>query len=95
MTTEKSKEWTDYVKPQDMGIAFLWANFAGFVLPADASETQRNEMRKAYYAGFFECFKVMNDYAVRLPEDEAAKLFERLCEENEQFFNKMMKEHLP
>jgi hypothetical protein len=88
----KPKEWQDYVKADDMSVAFLWLNFAGFVLPPNAPEIQRDEMKKAFYAGFLECFKVMNDYATALPDDEATKLFARLSRESKDFYRLMLEE---
>ena len=77
-----------------MSGGFLWTNFASLVMPPDmpVSALQREEMRKAFYAGFFEAFKVLNDYAVELPSDQAAKVLEKLDDEAREFFKKMIEE---
>jgi hypothetical protein len=85
--------WPDIVKPEDMSIAYLWTNFAGYVLPPEAPPVQREEMRKAFFAGFTECFKVMNDYATGLPEAQAVGLLDRLNAEALAFYKRMKQEH--
>lgn len=85
--------WPDVVKPADMSIGLLWKLFEGHVIPVDASAIQRDEMKKAFFAGFTECFKVMNDYAVTLDESAAVKLFTKLSEESHAFYERMKREH--
>ena len=80
------------VKPADMSIAFLWTNFAGLVLPAETPDLQREEMRKAFFAGFLECFHVVNDYATTLPEKDAVAVLSRLNDEGRAFFEKLIAE---
>lgn len=91
MTTPTT--YPEIIKPADMSIALLWTAFAGYVLPADASPVQREEMKKAFFAGFTECFKVMNDYATELDEQAAVQLFTRLNNECIEFYERMKKEH--
>jgi hypothetical protein len=93
MSGRKLPEWPDFVKPEDMSIAFLWTNFAGHVLPPEAGPTQREEMRKAFFAGFTECFKVINDYCTRLNERDAVALLDRLNQEALAFYKRMKEEH--
>jgi hypothetical protein len=90
-----SHTYPSIIKPEDLTVAQLWVLFAGHVLPVNASPLQRSEMQKAFYAGFFECFKVMVDYATELPAGEPEKLFDRLQAESSAFFERMMKEHKP
>lgn len=87
-------KYTDVMKPEDISIAKLWLVFAGAVLPANASELQRVEMRKAFYAGFVECFKIVTDLSDVLPEDQAVQVLDRLHKESAAFFEEMVK-HLP
>lgn len=83
--------YLDVVKKEDLSIAYLWTHFAGLVLP-NAPEAQRQEMRKAFYAGFIECFKIVNDVAT-LPEPESYQMLEKLNAEGREFFEKLMTEH--
>jgi hypothetical protein len=85
--------YVDVIEPKELNIAYLWTLFAGAVLPADAPAIQREEMRKAFYAGFVECFKIINDVAVKLPEPQSYQLLEKISDEANEFFEKMMKEH--
>jgi hypothetical protein len=87
--------WTDIVEPKELTIAYLWTLFAGHVIPVTAPRFQREEMRKAFYAGFVECFKVINDVSVKLPEPQSYQLLERISNEANEFFEQMMKEHPP
>lgn len=87
--------YTDVIEPSELSVAYLWTLFAGMVLPVNASALQREEMRKAFYAGFVECFKLINDVAVKLPEPQSYRLLGRISGEANEFFEKMMKEHGP
>lgn len=90
----KPLSYLDVMKPEDISIANCWTNFAGFVLPSDASAVQREEMRKAFFAGFCECFKMYFDVTA-LPEREAVATLDRIKKESDAFFEAMMKEHRP
>ncbi len=79
-------KYTDVMKPKDLSIAHLWTHFAFMVLPINAPKSQREEMRKAFYAGFVECFKIVVDMSTELPEAEAAKVLDRLRKESHEFF---------
>jgi hypothetical protein len=85
----------DVIKPEDLSIAHLWTHFAGVVLPLGASDGQRQDMRKAFYAGFIECFKIVNDASTKFEELHAAQILEKLSDEGHEFFNQIMKEHGP
>lgn len=91
----KNLSYLDVMKPEDINIAHLWVAFAGAVLPTAASALQREETRKAFYAGFCECFKIFSDLSSQLTEDEAVAVFERLNKESLAFFNEMMSTHPP
>lgn len=73
-------------KPADITIALIWTQFAGAVLPVNASTVQREEMKKAFYAGFFECFSVHHDLVANIPDDEGIKVLERLFAEAKEFY---------
>lgn len=82
-------KYTDVMKPEDINIAHLWVLFAGAVLPADASPGQREDMRRAFYAGFVECFKIFTDLATTLGEEHAATVLGGLQKEARAFFEEM------
>ncbi len=84
--------YTDLMKPEDISIAHCWTIFAGHVIP-DVSALQRSEMRKAFYAGFCECFKIFSDLSSDLTEEQAVAQLDRLNKESLEFFDKMMAEH--
>jgi len=86
-------KYTDVMKPEDISIANLWTVFAGAVMDAGAPQIQRDEMRKSFYAGFTECFKIMVDLSDGLTEAEAAQTLERLSGESRAFFETMLKAH--
>jgi len=91
-TTPRPLNYPDLVQSKDMSINLLWALFAQAVLPLNASPLQQDEMRKAFFAGFIECFKVVTDYATALPEDDAAELLSRLNTEATEFVEKVLAE---
>lgn len=88
----KYSKYTDVLRPDQISIRFIWAVFEKMVIPVDASEIQRDEMRKAFYAGFTECFKITCDIS-ELKEKDALKVLDRLSLEGEEFFKEMMAGH--
>lgn len=82
-------KYTDVMKAEDINIAHLWTQFAGIVIPADAPAVQREEMRRAFYAGFVECFKITIDISTTLPEADAARVLDGLNKESRAFFEEM------
>jgi hypothetical protein len=85
-------KYKDFFDPKDISIAQLWTIFAGAVLPADASPVQRQEMRKAFYAGFIEAFRIMTEFSADLPQDEAMSVLDRLNVESLDFVKGMVAE---
>lgn len=81
--------------PNTFTIDQIWSIYARFVLPKPCSQVQHDEMKKAFYAGFLDCFKVMIDFSEGLSEEESCVLFERLSKEGANFFDLMVKEHGP
>jgi len=90
MSTSKELKYTDVMKPEDISIALMWTAFAGAVLPPEASQIQRDEMRISFYAGFTECFKVMCDLTDDLTEDHAAATLSRIDAEAREFCEQMI-----
>lgn len=89
------KSYLDLMKPEDISIAHCWTLYAGYVLPAGASAAQREDMRCAFYAGFHECFKVMNDLTDGLSEEQVARVLDGIYKEGRAFFEEMMAKHGP
>ena len=84
-------KYTDIMKPEDISIAYLWTIFAGAVLSPSASQVQRDEMRKSFYAGFVECFKIMDDLSNALPEEESLRAMDRLNNEARDFYKEIVR----
>lgn len=88
-----SPKYTDVIKPVDFSVALLWTNIAPFLLPADASDRQREDVKRAFYAGFTEGFKVLNDYATELDERSAVAFLTKIDAECKEFYELMKKRH--
>lgn len=88
-------DWTDLTKhPEKISIEFLWKVYSGEIFRGrEVSKLQYDEMRKSFYCGFTECFKLMSDFASNLPEDQACDLFSALAKEGGDFVDKLMREH--
>jgi hypothetical protein len=82
-------KYTDVMKPEDISIGHCWNTFAGLVL-SGVSDIQRSEMRKAFYAGFSEGFKIMVDVSSELTEEQAVQVLDRLNAESNEFVMKMV-----
>jgi len=85
-------KYTDVMKPEDISVAHCWNTFAGFVLEPQHSAIQRSEMRKAFYAGFSECFKITVDMATELTVEQSVAVLDRLSKECDEYVEKMLKE---
>ncbi len=83
-------KYTDLMEPKDISMAHCWTVFAGMVL-SGVSDVQRTEMRKAFYAGFSEGFKIFEDLS-QLPEADAVAHLSRLQGEMRDFVGRMMGE---
>jgi hypothetical protein len=77
-------KYREFLK-ENINVANAWNAFAAAVLPAEVSEVQRVEMRKAFYGGFSECFGIVQHLSDRLPEEEAGKVLSRLHDECNEF----------
>lgn len=81
-----SKSYLDFFKPEDIQLKKMWEVIARMLFPKGASEIQYLEMRRAFYIGFTECFKIMSDVSDRMSEEEASKVLARLHNEVNSFF---------
>lgn len=82
----------DFTRIDSVSVDQLWTNFAGFIGLANASELQRREMRKAFFAGFHECMALVRDVIPQLDDAVAVRVLERFSGETETFFNKLVEE---
>lgn len=89
----KPNSYVGTVDVDDISIAQLWTLFSAHVISASAPAMQREEMRKAFYAGFCECFKFFTDVSQELPVEQAVGILDRVNKEAHEFFVRMMKEH--
>jgi hypothetical protein len=88
-------KYTDFFKPNEISIDKCWQVVSSnFFKGKDISEVQKIEMKKAFYAGFTECFKIMNDISEVLSEDEACVVLDRINTEGHEFHDQLMKEFL-
>lgn len=59
------------------------------------SQLQHDEMRRAFFIGFSECFAIMTDLSDELTEEEAAKVLERLSIETAEFHAEEIQRLMP
>ena len=86
-------KYTDFFDPKDISIARCWAVVAVALFKDNpVSKVQHDEMRKTFYIGFTECFKIMTDLAGDLSEEEAANVLKRISDEASAFHLKTMAE---
>lgn len=66
-----------------------WAGFAKMVLPGmKPGDIQYDEMRKAYYGGFYASFSLMLEVSYSLPEEQAATILSNIAEHAEKEIRK-------
>lgn len=83
--------WADLAKnPGDITIETLWRIFAAMTFKEEISALQYQEMKKAYYCGFTECFRFMTDIASGLREDVACETFSRLAKEANVYIDSLL-----
>ena len=84
--------YTKLMKPEEISVDKIWTLFKIAVIPKDASTLQVLEMKKSFFAGFIECFKVMSDVSTDLDEKDACGVLSRINLEAHEFFEQMMRE---
>jgi len=85
-------KYTDVMKPEEISIEKCWKVFASLIFEGEISRLQYDEMRKSFYAGFTECFKIMNDLSTELTEDQAVQNLDRIRDEAREFYEQMKQE---
>lgn len=86
-------KYTDFFAPEDLSLAKCWMVVSSALFKGkEVSQVQREEMEKAFYIGFTECFKIITDMSDELPEDKAAGVLDRLAGEAAAFHEWIVKE---
>lgn len=75
-------------------IQWHWLNFACQIMPENASQIQHNEMKRSYYAGFYDCLRYMNQVIAEMSEDDGVAKLQALSEEAEWFFKDYLNREL-
>jgi hypothetical protein len=79
---EKEFSYLDTFKPEDISVGKIWEILLALLFKGLVpSQVQHDEMRRAFYMGFTECFKVMNDLSNKLTEDQACDVLTRINKE--------------
>ena len=89
-------KYTDFMKPEDISIENCWKVIAGALFKNEnVSQVQHDEMRRTFYMGFTECFKIMNDLADVMSEAGAADILSKINDEATAFHAKEIGKLLP
>lgn len=75
--------------PRRLRILEEWNTFSSEVIPADASEIQRIEMRRAFYAGACSIFNLVVNRSVEFSESEQVQRLSDLDDEVKDFANRI------
>lgn len=67
-----------------------WRSFAENVIHVDAPQIQRNEMKKAFYAGAYAVLCITCGPLTDADEDDAVRMLEGLHEECRQFVSNVV-----
>jgi len=85
--------WAKLLDENRLSVETLWQLTANIIFDGkEISQTQHDQMRKAYFMGFSECFKVMTDFASDLSEDKACDFFSKIGLELNKFVDDVFKE---
>lgn len=96
MRNKNDPKYTDFFDPKDISVEGLWKLFAAQVYPTVSPDSvQYEHTRRCFYAGFIECFKVMNDLSTELSEDAASEHLSRINRETREFFEKDLRSMFP
>jgi hypothetical protein len=81
MANEK-KKFTDIVKPDQLSVELIWTTISRLIFKGqEPSQVQHDEMRRAFYIGFTECFEIVSHLSEELEEDHASAVLTRLSNE--------------
>lgn len=91
-----SLNYTDIMKPEEISIEKIWLGLAAALFKnKPVSKLQHDEIRRIFYMGFTECFKIMLDLSLELPEDQTNKILTRLQNEAKEFHAKEIGKLIP
>lgn len=71
-----------------------WLEFAKKVIPVNAPDVQRKEMRKSFFAGVLDTLALCHDVIPTMSDDDAAAYLDSLYRETDEFFRKELRDHL-
>ncbi len=78
--------YLDLMKPEEITISKMWSVICDHLFKGKAIPSiQYEEMRRAFYMGFTEGFKVISDLSERMTEDQAVPVLSRLNAEAASF----------
>ena len=69
-----------------------WADFEQMVVPKEATQLQRKEMQKSFYAGFSSALYILTKEVTMLSDDDAEEALSKLIRESEAFFKDLAKD---
>lgn len=86
-------KYTDFFDPKDLSIANCWMVIEGALRKKrDLRPAQIDDMKKAFYIGFTEAFKIITDLSEVLTEEHACDVLTRISKEANEFHDKTIEE---
>ena len=76
-------------------IQSAWEDFLNDVVPKDAPEVQKIEMKNSFYAGAAILFELMKEVADKFDDESGSKILDGIYEEIEIHFAELEKSHTP
>lgn len=88
--------YTDIYRSGNLTVDKLWTIMSAKLFEGqEIGDVQRIEMKRAFFIGFGECFKMTMDLSSDLPEEEAMKVFTTIGTEIREFQDKTLEELFP
>ncbi len=88
--------YADLIQKGNLTVANIWTILATFIYKdKQPPEIQRNEMRRTFYMGFTECFRIMTDAADAMSEDQASDFLTKISKEVNEFHEQEIKRLVP
>lgn len=88
-------KYTDFYKPEEITVAKIWQVISAALFRKPVPQIQQDEMRRTFYMGFTEAFKLMTDISEAFAEDQASRILARLHEEVNVFHAQEIAKLLP
>lgn len=84
--------WPEILPPEAMSLNRLWLLYFNCMQLEKCLPVQQTEMRKAFVAGFTECFKIIADYSEVLDDRKALEFMTRIHDECDKEVQSMIAE---